>query len=475
MIYNDDCIKGMKHLADDSVDLIVTDPPYGMSFMGKQWDKALPPRAAFEQMLRVLKPGAFAFVMCAPRSDLQARMSILLEDAGFNIAFTPIYWTFASGFPKAQNISKQIDKRNGKHQPTPEFKQYLKDAKKKAGLTCKQIDSKLSDNGSGIFSQHYTGNNKQSEYPTIEKYQILKDLLNLDNTYDELIEREEAEREILGQKKTKDFSHHKGSMMHKETTDDYTTKTSDIDITADATPEAIQYNGAYAGYQPKPALEVIIVAMKPKTEKTYVDQVLSNGKGITWLDDCRIPYKNDNEWQQHIRKDHDNGNSTDQYKYTDHKKGIPNQEGRYPANLLVSDYSLNDHSRYFDLDAWFAIVPKPAKSEKNKGIESNKHPTVKPIKLMSYLITLGSRPGDVILDPFMGSGTTGISAKLTGREFIGFEMEEEYFNIAEARIDAWETGATGQDKEGRPSDKEDGKRKQDGRRAGQISLEDYTI
>ena len=89
MIYNDNCINGTKKLETDSIDLIVTDPPYGMSFMGKNWDKALPPLEAFEEMYRVLKPGAFAFVMCAPRSDLQARMSILLEDAGFNIAFTP--------------------------------------------------------------------------------------------------------------------------------------------------------------------------------------------------------------------------------------------------------------------------------------------------------------------------------------------------------------------------------------------------
>ena len=360
-IYNENCITGMKRLDADSVDLIVTDPPYGMSFMGKKWDKALPPKEAFEEMCRVLKPGAFAFVMCAPRSDLQARMSILLEDAGFDISFTPIYWTYATGFPKAKNFK----------------------------------------------------------------------------------------------------------------------------------------DGTYAGFQPKPAVEVIIVAMKPLNEKNYSLQKEANGHGITYLDNCRV-------------------------------------NGRFPANLIVSDDSLNDgierkstggtgkcksghysgsvernpfnygdtgsYSRYFDLDAWFAIIPKPSKKEKNQGLESfdskkvndgrkahvdnafqrgetqrlNTHPTVKPIKLMSYLITLGSIEGHVILDPFMGSGTTMIAADMLNREGIGFEMEEEYFNIAEARINgARKTRTTGQDKESRPEDKTDEQSKPDGTRARQTSLPGY--
>jgi hypothetical protein len=260
--------------------------------------------------------------------------------------------------------------------------------------------------------------------PTMEQWKILKPLLKLDNRFDKLIERDEAEREIIGLSKYAHIDRSKNKWVGKN---------EHIYETADATPEAQKYNGAYAGYQPKPAVEVVIVAMKPRTEKTYVDQVLNNGKGITWLDDCRV-----NE--------------------------------RFPANLLVSDYSLNDHSKFFDIDAWFAIIPKPSKSEKTKGVEKNSHPTVKPIKLMSYLITLGSRPGEVILDPFMGSGTTGISAKLTGRNFIGFELEEEYFQIAEARINAWETTTVGQDKEDGCKDKEDGKSQPDGTRTGQTTL-----
>jgi len=83
-------------------------------FMGKSWDKTLPPKEIFEESLRVLKPGGFAFVMSAPRSDVQYRMVQMLEEVGFQIGFSPIYWTYATGFPKAMNIGKAVDKRLGK-------------------------------------------------------------------------------------------------------------------------------------------------------------------------------------------------------------------------------------------------------------------------------------------------------------------------------------------------------------------------
>ena len=84
-----------------------------IAFMGKNWDKALPDIEIWKQCLRVLKPGAFAFVMSIPRADCLSRMIVSLEDAGFMVNFTPIFWAYASGFPKAQNIGKAVDKRLG--------------------------------------------------------------------------------------------------------------------------------------------------------------------------------------------------------------------------------------------------------------------------------------------------------------------------------------------------------------------------
>jgi len=289
-------------------------------------------------------------------------------------------------------------------------------------------------------------------------------------------------------------------------------------ITVPASSEAKALDGSYCGWQPKPAVEVIIVAMKPLSEKTYVDQALKNGKGVTWLDDGRIPVKSADKKILEAKNPHtvkaDNAVYGDYSMCRDVWK-IPND--RFPANLIVSDDALNDgkvttapktyirhvdasggilgkskpvgmkmespqdsgsFSRYFSLDAWwqkrmaelpesvqrtfpFLIVPKASKSEKNKGCESfverehhkygsirqnrgagyveasklkNNHPTCKPIKLMCYLITLGSRPGDLILDPFAGSATTCIAAKMLGRRYVGIEREADYCKIGEARL-----------------------------------------
>jgi len=438
VILNFDCLVGLKELAENSVDLLITDPPYGISFMGKEWDKALPDIKVWQECLRVLKPGAFAFVMSIPRADCLSRMIISLEDAGFRVNFTPIFWAYASGFPKAQNISKAVDKRLG----------------------VERDKGKLRTDGRG--------------------------------KWDLKMNRESGDTGI---------GHADGS---KQTyTEEYATSS-----------QAKALDGSYGGFQPKPAVEVIIVAMKPLSEKTFVAQALKNGKGITWLDDCRIPYESEEVDFTKVQDERIYGDGNCIGK-GEQKETTPlfKQSGRFPANLLVSDDVLNDgrvtrsqagdpnkeeshtdtygwakggiyksgehyadsgsFSRYFDLDKWcqFLIVPKASKSEKNKGCEDlpqsivsgetnefgkmgintpemrekrgvttelprygNPHPTVKPLKLMSYLITLGSREGDTVLDPFMGSGTTGIACEMLGRKFIGYEIDKSYFEIAKKRI-----------------------------------------
>ncbi len=424
-LYHGDCLNVLKEIPGNSIDNIVTDPPYGYSFMGKDWDKAFVSVDIWKECLRVLKEGAFAFVMSAPRQDCLSEMISRLRQAGFNISFTSIYWTYSSGFSKVAKIGKMVSKRQ---------------CAEKTGIK-KQ--------GAG---------SKGSTFP-------------FDNEYE------------------------------------------DYELTDDG--KAL--DGSYAGYQPKPAVEVIIVAMKPITEKTYVEQALKNGKGITWIDGCRIPYESEGDWDKaKIKNDSfENANTKGGFDVNGSLKGTITNQGRFPANLICSDDVLNDgkvsksvggtlkagnsnkvygefnkdvytecpqdsgsYSRYFDLDKWwvekikslpesvrkvfpFLIVPKASKSEKNRGCDElepkvqrtmgdyaedgenknsnnpkyNIHPTVKPVKLMSYLITLGSQPKDVILDPFLGSGTTCVSADLMGRQWIGIEISEKYCEIAKCRIE----------------------------------------
>ena len=351
-----DCLEQLKKLPDESVDQIVTDPPYGMAFMAKDWDKAVPSVDIWKECLRVLKPGAFAFIMCTPRQDCLARMIINIEDAGFDTDSSCLFWAQAKGFPKAHNVSMAIDKKLG-------------------------ADRKVV----GLNPHHRKPGSKE-------------------------LYREGA------------------------TGPEY--------ITEPATLEAKEFEGAYGGFQPRPTVETIIVAMKPRNEKTYADQAMANGKSVSWMDSCRIPYQDES------------GNSG-------HNKG------RFPANLLVSDNALGEFSRYFSLDAWeemrfpFLIVPKPSKQERDAGLDGlelqvvgdgrkkaidnpfqqgetqrkNTHPTVKPIRLMAYLVVLGSREGDVVLDPFCGSGSTCIAAKLLNRKHIGIEIDPEYHEIAVRRLE----------------------------------------
>ena len=427
-IKNGNSLDLLKDVKSDSVDCMVTDPPYGISFMNKDWDKAVPDIAIWKECIRAMKPGAFAFVMCSPRSDVQAEMVIKLKEAGFQVNYSPAYWCYLSGFPKAMNISKAVDRKLGYERTRVQHSQSL--------------------------SHH----SEELKYGF--KNEIITD-------------------EPLSE-------------------------------------EAKKLDGSYAGIQMKPSVEVILVAMKPLSEKTYVDQALKNGKGITWLDYGRIPYSNETP-NLGGRPSHGRGEG---YGFKPMgEDALANQEGRFPANLLVQDNVLDigikhstghnpnirttgygkfgggsservdykedtyindsgDLSRYFSLDAWysksieelpdyvqrifpFLYVPKASNSERNDGLNTfneqsvndgrkknidnpfqrgetlrkNIHTTVKPLKLMTYLITIGSRPGDTILDPFMGSGTTGVAAKMLHRNFIGFEIEGKYFEIAKERIE----------------------------------------
>ncbi len=458
-LINGDCLEELKNLDDNSVDLLCTDPPYGYGFMGKHWDTFQEKKSTksqtvgwmspgmnkstygmkeffvpiWKEAFRVLKPGAFSFVMSAPRSDVQTVMVRTLQEVGFDVSFTPIYWTYATGFPKAMNIGKMIDKRKG-------------------------LKGKV------------VGKKSAGYQKSISKTRV-----------------EQGYRKNL------------------------TNATNDIEIRELVSDEAKQLNGSYGGYQPKPAVEVVIVAMKPLSQKGYLDQSLDNQKGITWLDDCRIPFAGMNDKEQ-FDKDNVAGmmNFDEKYKKGEGKmyeggwekpmrtstKSESSPLGRFAANLLVSDDVLNveskgqlapttgnepsmnkdmlthgdysghgkamkprndgnSFSRYYSLDAWwnsrlsklpdevkntfpFLVVPKASKSEKNNGVKNNIHPTVKPLNLMSYLVTLGSRKNDVVLDPFMGSGTTPMACVTLSRNYIGIEREDEYFEIAEARVNKLE-------------------------------------
>ena len=492
-IVQGDSLKVLKKLEDNSVDMICTDPPYGYSFMGKDWDKAVPSVKLWKECVRVLKPGGLCFVMSAPRADVQGEMIKRLDKSGFRTDFTPIYWTYASGFPKAANIGKLVDKRKGKKRKVIGKYKHPRSVEKGEEVDKNWGEASMTNTLEGYITQ---GDDKRT-----------------------LRER--------------------------------------LEITEPSSVEAKELDGSFGGYQPKPAVEVILVCMKPLSEKTYVEQALENGKGVTWLNDVRIPVSEgdvpvggfgrmkigmgkpgETQSMKKVKRKPRPGTTTWSSSGFDNESNdiaAANPEGRFPANLIIQDDVLNDgknrkttwisdkhanvrsgeflgtfkhpgnqgyndegsYSRFFDLDRWwesrigdlpqsvqatfpFMIVPKASKAEKNEGVtkdkfkksighnrfdkcgtcggyilqnqdrpsackcknpvrqdnvmEGNFHPTVKPIELMSYLVTLGSRKDDLVVDPFVGSGTTCIAAKLLGRNYMGVEKDEDYALIAIERV-----------------------------------------
>ena len=440
IIYHGDNRIDLKKIPDESIDLIVTDPNYGIKFMGKKWDVDVPAVETWIECLRVLKPGAFAFIMSSPRQDVLSEMIVRVRQAGFDTNFSSIYWAYAQGMPKAMNMSRAVMKRFG-------------------------------DEGEviGIKKNTYDGSVRNPEK-----------------------HRSPAELSNIGKWGLTKTPHGMPDIRPKDE-------------------RALKLYGSYAGFQPKPTIEVIIVAMKSLSENTFVEQALKNGKGITWLHNCRIPLEEDSRLEKGGTYSERNcNNSTGMFGVGNNHVWAP-RGGRFPGNLLVSDdvlfdgqehksgdltgqygtvnnvygvydktrpqylkgNSVDSFSRYFDLDKWFEenlkklpkevqetfpflIVPKAAKSERNEGCDetepvytddsrhdktaigcnnprnrsgtpkTNFHPTTKPIKLMSYLITLGSREGDIVLDPHAGSGTTCIAARMLNRFSIGIDMEESY-------------------------------------------------
>jgi DNA modification methylase len=387
LLLNGDCIEEMQKMIDEGVqvDSVVTDPPYELGFMGKSWDSTgiAFQKETWELAYQLLKPGGHLLAFSSSRT--YHRMAVAIEDSGFNIR-DQIMWLYGSGFPKSLNIGKAIDKKLGAKRKVV--------GQKTAGAL--SGNSKFNDAKTGTISRNHSN-------------------------------------------PTQSYKSGKAGMY---------------DVTEPTTPEAKQHEGW--GTAIKPAHEPIVMARKP-FEGTVADTVLKHGTGGINIDGCRISTEDKTqrknkgvEWG--VRNDK-SGNESNVYDST---------EGRFPANVM-HDGIEEDWARYF-------YCPKVSKTERNKGLDhlptkktssmsgrrdphnmekskidndvtgrfvterKNVHPTVKPQELMKYLCRLVTPKDGTVLDPFMGSGSTGMAAKDEGFDFIGIEQEKEYFEIADSRI-----------------------------------------
>ena len=356
-----DCVEILRSFPDNSIDSIVCDPPYGIGFMGKDWDHSVPTEEWAKECFRVLKHGGHIVAFGATRAI--HRMVCALEDEGFEIR-DMINWLYFSGFPKSMDISKQIDKMKG----------------------------------------------------------VEREVIGIDTRYNEpsgIVSAGRSERVLIDRK-----------------------------ITKPATEEAQYWEGW--GTALKPAQEPAILCRKPIEKGLNVSEnVLKWGTGAINIDACRFGYGDpcwvgpQTENLSRYNNGKENYNPTSFSFAPDERTLYNNSEekgGRFPANIYQ--------------------CAKPSRSERETGLDdlpqkvsdgymgagetrldgnpnpkrANFHPTVKPTKLMAWLCRLLTPKGGIVLDTFLGSGTTGVSASMEGFKFIGTEMNPEYCDIALQRI-----------------------------------------
>lgn len=463
-LYAGNCLDTLQLLDDASVDSIVTDPPYGLSFMGKKWDYDVPSEAIWRECLRVLKPGGHLLAFAGTRT--QHRMAVRIEDAGFEIR-DMIAWVYGSGFPKSLDVSKAIDKLDASDERTARRYRFTEWMVASCPLTPRRMDEVC---GTNTMGRHWTDvppNGKQPDVPTREHFEKLRPHIAVDvpEWVEQMVDERTVEsenfkrREVVGVREMRDTSEVRIAITASATDYDAAARR-EVELTTAHTAAARQWQGW--GTALKPALEPITVARKPLIG-TVAENVLEHGTGALNIDGCRVGDTVETWPASRSYQRQDPGAPS---KGTQSAGAAP--PGRWPANLIhdgsdevlaaFPDSGGSGPARTLkrgqrqDGEGWgmadqpgalrdagtgsaarFFYCAKASKSD--RGAENN-HPTVKPTDLMRYLCRLVTPPGGVVLDPFMGSGSTGKAAVLEGFRFIGCEMSPEYLAIADARIAA---------------------------------------
>ena len=384
-LYFGDNRSKLKTILDNSIDSVVTDPPYEIGFMGKSWDAtgiAYDPRV-WQECLRVMKPGAHLLAFGSPRT--YHRLACAIEDAGFEIR-DQVMWLFGSGFGKGSDVGKAIDKAAG------------------------------------------------------------------------------VEREVVGSRITG------AAMSSRESGEDLGTGgtgfgsgQNEVAITAPATPEAAQWNG-WATLL-KPAHEPLVLARKP-LEGTVAQNILKWGVGALNVDACRVEADDQYHSGYHSQETKVQGQVYGWAQSEKFVRGEPHDKGRWPANIIHDGNVEFPEVSSGGTAAKFFYCAKASKRDRDEGCEGmelkqttggggmndpngdnvcgkygsvkspsrNHHPTVKPTDLMRYLVRLVTPPGGVMLDPFMGSGSTGKAAIYEECNFTGIELNAEFIEISVARM-----------------------------------------
>jgi DNA modification methylase len=446
-IIQGDCIEQMRLMEDNSIDAIVTDPPYELGFMGKSWDST---GIAFNvevwaECLRVLKPGGHLLAFSGSRT--YHRMAVAIEDAGFEIR-DQIMWIYGSGFPKSLDVSKAIDKKP-ETLNTTKFKMWLAEQIEKCGKTRKQVDDECGFTACS-YSKTDGKDGWSSNHPSLEKWAKMKEVIGLSDEWDWVITDNIEQRGFI--ETTGGLHGGTGNTVGR-----YQSKNAGKQLSDNAiSQEAKQWQGW--GTALKPAHEPIVLARKPLIG-TVAANVLTYGTGGLNIDGARVGSEGGS-----TRGDKPSTHLSPSGAFNTGHDIVQLNAGRWPSNV-IHDGS-DEVVDYFGEPQRFFYCAKASKRDRNEGLDGfevkkmgrnqssldggvmltgsgnprsneqrNHHPTVKPTDLMRYLCRLITPPNGVVLDPFMGSGSTGKASIFEGFRFVGIEQNVEYVEIAKARIE----------------------------------------
>jgi DNA modification methylase len=422
MIINNDCLIALKEMEDNSIDSVVTDPPYGISFMNKHWDYDVPRVDVWKEVLRVLKPGGH--ILCACGTRTQHRMTVNIEDAGFEIRDV-VAWIYGSGFPKSLNVGKAIDSFQGNE------REFITTVKKKPSASSDCNEGWVRPWAEGKTTMDITkGNSEYEGWGT-----ALKPAMELWTLARKPLEQKTVAENVL--------KYGTGGINVDGCRVEYLSESDK----ASAIPQG---------------------RITSKDEHTGVGAVVGGVNNIELDKEQWIKEKQIGRFPANVIHD----GSEDVLENFPNNKGAfaPVKAGQkgFGGEIYGKYAQSGDDGETFYGDGLgsasrFFYCAKASKSERNKGCDDfeeqvtddgreksidnafllaetmrkNNHPTVKPVSLMRYLCRMITPKNGTILDPFMGSGSTGIGAKVEGFSFIGIERETEYCKIAEARIAAW--------------------------------------
>jgi site-specific DNA-methyltransferase (adenine-specific) len=375
----------LREMADNSVDAIVTDPPYGLSFMGKRWDYDVPSVELWAECLRVLKPGGHLLAFAGTRT--QHRMAVRIEDAGFEIR-DMIAWVYGSGFPKSLNIGKAIDKAAGAKREVVGQRVYGDGhVQNNSGLAVSGYGGGLTAEGKGVRTITAPATDAAKQWdgwgsalkPALEPITVARKPLAKRTIAANVLTWGTGGVNVDGCRidrgaKTGSYP---ANFIHDGS--DEVVRLFPVTASGSVKPYERANRGGWAG---------------PTPEASTFERAGDTGSASRFFY-CAKASRSERE------------------------AGLEGIEARLAGCMNMRN---DNHAQQNGL----TYAPK-----------SNHHPTVKPIALMRYLCRLVTPPGGIVLDPFAGSGTTGCAATLEGFDFIGIEREAEYAEIARRRVEHW--------------------------------------